>query len=183
MATRTLKLMGKAYSTSGDVSIAVNFNNTQVFNGIVPTVDASAPGDKETPVELATWTVDTSVTGSVPLSITVSNGTFDFTNIAGNYCGYVLQETDGVPDIVDGQYVVLTTPSDHFDDLNINSLESDGKNNVVFTNITGDAPVRNPVDESETGDWTYRIDDGATFSCDFALDADKIILEVPAPPA
>jgi hypothetical protein len=173
--------MGKAYSTEGDVSLVVNFNNSEVFNGTVTTVN-SAYVYNEQPVELATWTIDTSVTGNVPLSISVSNGSLAFTNLAGNYCGYVLQETNGIPDVVDGAYVVLTDVDAYFNDLNQNSLASDGKTNVSFSEVDGDAQSRNPIDENEIGDWTYRINDGITFSCDFMLDPDLVVTEVPTPP-
>lgn len=180
MATRTIKLMGKAYSTSGDVSLVINFNSTQVFSGTVTTVNGAYVGG-ETPVELATWTVDTSLTGNVPLTIAVSGGSLAFTNLNGNYSGYVLQETDGVPDVVGDAYVVLTDVDAYFGDLNENSAASDGKNNITFSSVDGDAQTRSPADADEYGDWTYRIDDGITFGCDFALDSSLVILTVPTP--
>ena len=182
MATRTIKLMGKVYSTSGDVSLVVNFYNAEVFSGTVTTVNGEYNAS-DTPVELASWTVDTSVTGNVPLRIAVSGGDFAFTNLLGNYSGYVLQETTpGTPDIVDGAYVVVTAPVDYFNDMNQNTVDSDGKTNITFSEVDGDPQTRTPLNEEEYGDWTYRINDGVTFSCDFALDADAVITAVPTPP-
>ena len=180
MATRTIKLMGKAYSTSGNVSLTVNFNSSQVFSGNVTTVSSSYSAT-ETPVELANWTVDTSVTGNVPLTIAVSGGSLAFTNLHGNYSGYVLQETDGVPDVVGNAYVVLTDVDAYFGDINENSAASDGKTNITFSSVDGDAQTRTPADADNYGDWTYRIDDGITFGCDFALDSSLVILTVPTP--
>jgi hypothetical protein len=180
MATRTIKLMGKAYSTSGDVSVVVNFNSTEVFNGTVTTVN-SAYVSGETPVELASWTVDTSITGDIPLTIAVSGGSLAFTNLHGNYSGYVLQETDGVLDVVDGAYVVLTDVDAYFGEVNENSSATDGKTNITFSSVDGDAQTRTLANADDYGDWTYRIDDGITFGCDFALDSSLVILTVPTP--
>lgn len=189
MATRTIKLMGKAYSTDGDVSIVVNFNNTEVFNGTVTTVASEAPLKVEESVELASWTIDTSVTGSIPLSITSSGGTFQFNNLVGNYAGYELQTEDD-PDApgytrfvkVDGVPVVVTQPEDYVGELNFNTEASDGKDNVTWTNWPeeGDAPQRVIEESEDVGDWFYRIPDSATFSCDFVIDPTLTITEIPA---
>ena len=181
MATRTIKLMGKAYSTSGDVSLVINFNSTEVFNGTVTTVASAPPAKGGEGVELATWTIDTSVTGSVPLTIAVSGGTFQFNNLIGNYSGYTLQETDGVPDVVDGAYVVTVAPDAYFGELNTNTVASDGKDNVSFSSVDGDGQQRVVVDSDEIGDWVYSIDNGVTFGCDFVLDSNLVITAVPTP--
>ena len=181
MATRTIKLMGKAYSTSGDVSLVVNFNSTEVFNGTVTTVNSETPTKGVNGVELATWTVDTSVTGSVPLTIAVSGGTCQFNNLTGNYSGYTLQETDGVLDVVDGAYVVTVAPDAYFGELNENTVASDGKDNVSFSSSDGDVQTRVIEESDEVGDWVYTIQDGVTFSCDFVLDTNLVITAVPTP--
>lgn len=181
MATRTIKLIGKAYSTEGDVSLVVNFNNIEVFNGTVTTIASQPPLKGESGVELASWTVDTSVTGAVPLTIAVSGGSFQFNNLIGNYCGFTLQETNGVPDVVDGAYVVVTAPDAYFGEINFNTVESDGKDNVSFSEVDGDGQQRVVTDETEIGDWVYNIADGVTFSCDFVLDPDLVITSVPTP--
>lgn len=181
MATRTIKLMGKAYSTSGDVSLVINFNNSEVFNGTVTTINSAPPAKGEEGVELATWTIDTSVTGSVPLTIAVSGGTFQFNNLTGNYSGFTLQETDGVTDVVDGAYVVTVAPDAYFGELNVNTVSSDGKDNVSFSLSSGDTQQRIIEEAGEIGDWVYTIDDGVTFSCDFVLDSNLVITAVPTP--
>jgi len=182
MATRTIKLMGKAYSTSGDVSLVINFNSTQVFSGTVTTVNSAPPAKGEEGVELATWTVDTNVTGNIPLTIAVSGGTFQFNNLIGNYSGYTLQETDGDPDIIDGAYVVTVAPDAYFGELNENTVASDGKDNVNFSSVDGDGQQRVVEDANEIGDWVYTINNGVTFSCDFVLDPNLVITTVPTPP-
>jgi hypothetical protein len=169
MATRTIKLMGKAYSTSGDVSLVVNFNNTEVFNDTVTTVNGVYQHHQES-VELATWTIDTSVTGDIPLSIAVSGGDFAFNNLLGNYSGFELNE-DGT---------VAVQPADHYNDMNLNTPESDGKTNISYSPADGEVFARGTItDEALMGDWTYRINDGVTFSCDFVINADLVILTAP----
>lgn len=183
MATRTIKLIGKAYSTTGDVSLVINFNSVEVFNGTVATENTQAPVKGDTGVELATWTIDTSVTGSVPVTIAVSGGTFQFNDLYGNYSGYELQDSDddGIPDIVDGAYVATTAPVDYFGDLNTNTLASDGKENVSFSEQDGEGQTRNVTVDTEVGDWVYTVLDGVTFSCDFVLDPNLVITEIPTP--
>jgi len=179
-----MKLTGLAYSESGDVSIAVTFNGTQVHNGTVSTVAMATPvrltEDEQT---LASWDIDTSVEGNLPLVITVTGGDLHFNNIIGNYVGGLLQRssvptddgTDTKPSIVDGAYVVLQDNESYFWDMNSNTVESDGKTNISITPADGDAPVRDG--NQDMGDWSYLIKDGQTFSCDFQVNT--AILEMP----
>lgn len=165
MATRTIKLIGKAYSTSGDVSIAVDFNNKAVYNGTVTTVNGEAPKPALPGEELASWTIDTSVTGSIPMAITVTGGTFQFNDLIGNYVEYVDPSAD--PQVPD-----TTT----FGMLNYNTESSDGKDNVTFSEVDGDGQQRVIVDSNQAeGDWVYSIQDGVTFSCNFIIDADLTV--------
>ena len=182
MATRTIKLMGKAYSTSGDVSLVINFNGTEVFNGTVTTVASAPPAKGEEGVELATWTIDTSVTGSVPLTIAVSGGTFQFSDLEGNYSGFTPQMTGDIADTLNGEYVVAVAPVDYVGPLNNNTVSSDGKDNVSFSSVDGDGQQRVVENAEEIGDWVYTIEDGITFSCDFVLDPNLVMTTVPTPP-
>lgn len=167
MATRTIKLMGKAYSTEGDVSLVVNFNSTEVFNGTVSTTNSAAPATpNEAPVELASWTVDTSLSGAVPLSIAVSGGTFHFTDLIGNYAGPIIEEG-----------VVVTDTASNFGNMNSNNADSDGKDNVSITNDEGDGQSRAPQNaDEETGEWVYVVPAGETLTCDFTIDASLTVL-------
>lgn len=185
MADRTIKLMGKAYAPSGSVSLVVNWNNTEVHNGPVTTSTDTIPlkpvnGDM---VELASWTISTDDIGSFPLTIAVSGGSLHFQQLNGNYSGYEAHLTTAdneVPGTLSGERVIDVQPVDWYGEINVNSADSDGKNNVVITNADGDAPSRDvTVDGGGDGDWIYRIDDGATFSCDYAVDAAVLFVTVP----
>jgi len=191
MATRTIKLMGKAYAASGNVSLVVNFNNSEVFNGEVTTTAGASPVKGQTGVELASWTVDTSVSGNIPLSIAVSGGVFHFQTLQGNYVGWEPQgtEPDNASDHswadtnADGtEYIVTTQPVNYYGEMNTNSSSSDGKNNVSFSSSDGDTVTRSVVEADETtGEWIYVIQDGVTFSCDFVIDSNLTVETVPAP--
>lgn len=175
MATRTIKLIGKAYATSGNVSLTVNFNNVQVHNGTVTTTNGASPNTGQTGSELISWTVDTNTTGSIPLSIAVSGGTLHFTDLRGNYVGYDLAD----------DYSIVQDVDEFFSDLNNNTANSDGKDNVSITGYSGDAPSRDlsgPGAGME-GEWTYILEDGTTFTCNFNVDSSLTVLSIPDPEA
>lgn len=182
MATRTLKLYGNGYAESGTVSIVVNFNGAEVFNGDVSTTAGEAPTKPTVFNEICSWTEDTSLSGDIALSIAVTGGAFVFQDILGNYSGYELQSP---LTIVDGAYVVVTEPDAYYGELNINTTESDGKTEIVWTNVTDgyENQVRSLDDASEAGDWAYIIPADGTFSCLFNIDASLTVTSVPTPPA
>ena len=193
MPTRTVKLIGKAYSTDGDVSIAVNFNNQEVYNGTVTTINSVAPQKGELGVELASWTVDTDLSGAIPMTIAVTGGSFQFNDLQGSHTGFELQDNGLDPSdpdygwlVTEGAYTVITAPADYYGNLNINSASSDGKDNVTFSggDGIGDPPARTVINADETlGDWIYTIEDGQTFGCNFRIDADMTVLDsdIPTP--
>ena len=182
MADRTIKLMGKAYASSGSVSLVVNWNGAEVHNGPVTTSTDTIPaqpaaGDM---VELASWTISTDDTGSFPLSIAVSGGSLNFQQLNGNYSGsesHLTTADNEVPGTLAGEKVINVQPVDYYSDINHNNSASDGKNNVSIVNPDGDAQSRDvTIAGGDDGDWIYRIDDGATFSCDYAVAADLVVL-------
>ena len=185
MATRTIKFMGSAYSLEGDVSVVVNFNNVEVYSGTVPTAHGEVP---EFPLsnELFTFTISTDVTGSIPLTITSSGGVLVFNSLHGNYVGYTISTDDnGKRIVVDGAYVLEVAPVDTYDELNYNTVESDGKNNVVITPDQGDGQLRDPNDSQWTqemlaGDWFYKIWDGSTLTCDFIIEFGEVTVPTPS---
>jgi hypothetical protein len=169
MATRTIKFNGKAYSTTGDVSVTLNFNGSQVYSGTVTTVSGETPTKPIDTDVLFTFETTTDVTGSIPLSISVTGGSLMFDSLFGNYSGKEVDNTD--PD----NPIVVNPPEEVWSDMNTNTVASDGKNNVA---IDGIAQIRNPItDEEAGGEWFYIIPDGSTLTCDYVIDADAIVLE------
>jgi hypothetical protein len=189
MANRTIKLKGAAFSSDGtDITLTINMNNSQVYSGTVSATAGTYPtaqSDSISIVEVCSWTLSTSVTGAVPVSIAVSGGTFVFEDLIGNYVNGEVAHNDPDPsgsDYMidsDGYYVWSVDPSVNFDILNENSVSSDGKTNISYTNAPDDwiVPSRNPVTEAEQqGEWRYPIPDGATLSFDFQIDASKTVV-------
>ena len=185
MATRTIRFMGSAYSTEGDVSVTVNFNGVEVYSGTVNTINSEVPDFPEA-VQLFTFTASTDVTGSIPLIISCTGGTLVFNNLIGNYTGCTIErDEDGAFVVVDGAYVVSVAPVDTYGELNYNTIESDGKNNVVITPDLGDGQVRDPNDSQWTeamllGDWYYKVWNGSTLTCNFTIEITTV--DIPTPP-
>jgi hypothetical protein len=181
MATRTIRFMGKAYSTDGDVSAVVNFNGVEVYSGPVNTVNSEVPEQPTESEQLFTFTTSTDVTGSIPITVACSGGTLVFNDLIGNYTGYTLERDEaGDLVVVDDAYVVEVAPVDTNGDLNFNTAESDGKNNVVVDPDQGDGQVRVVINEGEEGDWHYKVWDGSTLTCDFVIE--NTVVDVPSPP-
>ena len=167
MATRTVKVIGRAYSTSGSVTLVINWNGSEVYNGTVPTVNGAIPEfpDAADMQEVCTFETTTDVTGAIPLTISSSGGSLAFADLFGNYTGY-----DGTVD------AVTTQPVDFYSTMNFNTTESDGKNNVSMS--PDDGQSRTIVDgDSTLGDWIYKIYDGSTLSCDYTVDPNTTVLK------
>lgn len=74
MANRTFKVYGQAYAASGDVSVAMTINGTQVFNGAVNDSSTVRSGAPSTENHLFTFELDEDTTGNLNLSLAVSGG-------------------------------------------------------------------------------------------------------------
>ena len=160
MADRTIKIYGKVWGNSADpATVSIKWNGQQVYNGTVPTSD-DVPNASITfsdMIVMATWTIDTSVTGSQPLEISVQNGSLVFHTLHGNYMSNRLNEDGSVLPPVDN-YNDLSGPS---------TVESDGHNNVK---INGVLQVRNPDSESEIfGKWNWLVPNAGTLTCDVVV--------------
>jgi hypothetical protein len=194
MVQRIVKLIGDAYSTSGEVQVQVTFNGTEVLNGPVSTsISAVMPNAADFADgllsfhynELGQFEITTDVTGSIPVTISVTGGTLFFTHFAMNYTGYQRALQQNNPNIpIDptnpGTYTraITTSPDSYYGDPNNNTVESDGVSNLKLNNQTWN--YRANVDQSNDGNWTYPVLDGDTITFDFFVDPALIILEVPS---
>lgn len=185
MATRTIQFKGAAYSDAGSVSLAVKFNNVQVFNGAVTTRNEALPLKTTNLDTLFTFEISTDDAGQFPLEISVTGGDLVFSTLMANYTGFELEtDENGDAVVVDGAFVITTAPVDYFQDMNNNSVTGDGKLNVTITpdpyaGAYNSRPAT--VTEAEIGDWNYVIADGSTFTCDFVIDASRTVTELPTP--
>lgn len=91
MPIRTVKLMGKLWGDPANpASINVVWNGVPVYSGTATTVSGSFGFiDRNLLDELCSWTMDTTISGSVPLAISVSNGTLGWGTLLSNYTNFV----------------------------------------------------------------------------------------------
>jgi len=189
MVQRIVKLIGDAYSTSGDVHLLATYNGSEIINGtiattltdVIPELGVSFSPD---PNELVQFETTTDNTGPIPVSITVTGGTLFFRHFWMNYTGFVQERQATDPNTpIDpddsGTYTWVTTvePDSHYEDPNTNTVESDG-----ILNLTKNGHAwqwRTDVDSNMLGDWVYPISDGETVTFDFFVDPAKVILSAP----
>jgi hypothetical protein len=168
MADRTIKIYGKVWGDSTDpATVSITWNGQQVYNGTVPTSDSSPDPQVGFPdmIVMATWAIDTSVTGSQPLEISVQNGSLLFHTLHGNYMGNTTNIDDNT---------VLPSIDNYLDLSGRSTVESDGHNNVK---INGVLELRNATSEVELGGkWNWMVPNGGTLTCDVVVVASQDVL-------
>lgn len=186
MVARTVKIMGSAYATSGNVSIAVDYNGSRVFTGEVPTTTVpvlpvnqpnTAPRWEQ---ELGIFETDTDTTGIIPVKVTVTNGRLFFGHFWMNYVGSRFSREQTDPEVpIDPNnpdtftWVMIADTQSNFDDPNSNTLESDGLTN---TRLNGQPWNWRVNVGTLMGDWAYTLSSGDVFDFDFFVDPTKIKL-------
>jgi hypothetical protein len=186
MVQRIVKLIGSAYSTSGNVHVQATYNGVEILNGpVTTTVTDAIPVAGQLPVpaldDLVLFETTTDTTGQIPVSITVTGGTLFFTNFWMNYTGFtqVIGESSFPENSANSDQSILITivePHNFYSDPNKNTVESDG-----ISNLTKDGKPwiwRENVGD-RLGDWTYPIADGETVTFDFFVDPAKVVLVAP----
>jgi hypothetical protein len=159
MTARTFRFYGKAFSKTGTVNVTATFNEIQIHSGPIVTVDSSPPGRIIEELDLLfEYTGITDLLGNIPLELSVTNGTLFFGTVEANYSG---NDED-------------TPPENYWGDVNSNSIETDGKNNVKINGVDQSRVVVNP---DETGDWYYSIPENGTLTCDIFVDPDIVVTE------
>jgi hypothetical protein len=187
MVARTVKIMGSAYSTSGNVSITVNYNGSRVFTGNVPTTTVPIlPLNQPNTIpkweqELGLFETNTDTTGTIPVKITVSGGRLFYGHFWMNYIGpgYEVEQTDpNIPidpnDPSTYTLVKVVDTESNFGDPNFNTIESDGLTNTRLNGQVWDWRLNVGVDQ--LGDWAYTLSSGDVFEFDFFVDPNKIKL-------
>jgi hypothetical protein len=84
MTIRTLKFYGSGYGTT-PASISVTQNGINVYTGTVTTIDAPLGTETADQVELFTSETTVDFSGTIPMSIEVTNGIVVFAQIKSNY--------------------------------------------------------------------------------------------------
>jgi hypothetical protein len=187
MTTRTVKIMGSAYSSSGNVSIAVDYDGSRVFTGDIPTINVGMipigqPNEaSDWKQELGLFETDTEITGNIPVTVTVTNGKLFFGHFWMNYIGPLMEREQvdpGIPidptDPSTYRWVEILDTQSNYGGPNTNSFESDGVTNTMLNDQTWN--IRTNITEELLGDWAYPLDAGDTFKFDFYVDPDKIVI-------
>lgn len=185
---RPCQITGLAYSTSGNVTIDVEYNNSLVFTGSVPTTTVTElpgpppAGDRAGVV--GKFMSNTNVNGLVPVTVinTSSDGVFYISDIFMSACFYWTNPDDGIT-------YLLTTPNElPMISPNINTVESDGKHNPAINGVSV-ADLRSPEQvaahtspDGGIGEWMFRIAPGEVFTCDFLVDLAVIVEPSPITP-
>jgi len=186
MVTRTVKIMGSAFSTAGDVSITVDYNGSRVFTGTVPTtiVDVLPVAQPDLVPNweqgLGFFETDTNTTGTIPVIVTVTNGRLFFGHFWMNYIGplTVREQVDPMIPIDPNdpstyKWVTAADTQSNFGDPNTNSVETDGLTNTMLNGQPWNWRVNVG---SLLGDWAYPLSSGDVFSFNFFVDPNKIVL-------
>ena len=157
MATRTVKMYGKAYGKN--VSLQASFNGSEILNGPVASTDQ--PVDQSIDWNnldvVTTFSLDSSVSGNVAFTATVTGGSFVFHTFHADYCGDIVEIDE------QGNNTVTTSSADHINDISFDAESPDtGHSNIV---IAGESRTRDLVTHPEAlGMWNWTINDGETMS-------------------
>jgi hypothetical protein len=186
MVQRIVKMMGVAYSTTGDVHVQATYNGVEITNAPVTTIVTDVipmPDPADTQTELVMFETTTDITGQIPVSITVTGGTLFFRHFWMNYTGCVQERQATVPNVpIDpldsNTFVWVTTvePDSYYADPNTNTVESDGISNLTKNQQPW---IWRQNVGTLIGDWVYPINNGETVTFDFFVDPDKVVLVAP----
>jgi hypothetical protein len=190
MVQRTVKLMGRAYTTDGAVTVQLSYNGAEVFNGVVAaeTVSILPTPDEATllPIELAVFETTTDTTGQIPVTVSVTGGALYFAHFTMNYTGFTIERQATDPNIpidpnVRSTYTrtVTVEPVDFYADPNFNTVESDGVSNLTKN---GSPWVWRANVGDLLGNWSYPVEADETIAFDFFVDPAKVVLTSAPPP-
>lgn len=146
MGLRTVQILGKAYSMSGQVSVTCSYSGVQVYSGTVPTAASNPPVQNIDYGPMLSFDVPTTLLNRVVTSsITVTNGTFYLADISVNK----VVATDWA--LFQPQFRDLTTPG-----------AQPLKQNVKLDGVL--------IDTAEPMDgWHYEIPNGSTLTLNWNL--------------
>lgn len=177
MTSRIFQVIGAAYSTSEEVTVELTFNNKLVYSGPVTTISEDFPdvrGFYQNNVfqKLFEFTDDISLTGKIPFSLKVTNGSLFFQQVLANYSG--IQFDDDLandPSVRDEDVPVLVQPQDFYGPVSKITADDDGRQNIK---INGVSRLRN---SDHAGPWNWIVRNSQTFACELLIDPDLVITQ------
>jgi len=132
--------MGKVWGDPANpATLVVNYNGQEVFNGTVNTVagEVNSQIDDANMDILCSWTGESSVNGTIPTSITVTNGTAVIKTIVMNECRDLNQAVEK-PDAVWPSYRPATAYEVHRDRNTLSDADFVAKygapSSIAYTN-------------------------------------------------
>lgn len=162
MITRTFKQMGCAVANDGSslVTIAVTFDNQEIYNGTVPTHSAAAaadlyvPGSADHHDELFSWTVpvDLSEIKTHQLKIAVSNGILKLHN---TNCTYSVNDYNAEEDF--GYCCIVDVDGTQFLETFSNVVINEIPHQRVWEVVSTGGPY------GGAGQWHWTVPDQGTF--------------------
>jgi len=175
MHPRVFKFYGKAISHDGPVSVTATFNGIEIHSGPVSTASSVPLGSiHQSGDVLFEYTGTTELSGEIPFELSVSNGVVYFGLVKANYSGIEFDVDYADPE--NPVVVVDIAPENFWDEINQNTIESDGKLNVVINGI--DCTSRS-FDPPYNGDWWYTVPLNGTLTCNIVVDPKIIVTEAP----
>lgn len=165
MTTRTFRQHGQAYGP-GPVTIVATIDGTEVFNGVVPSINEPVPttpdGMNITTDPLFSWDADMEYEGISAMIITVTGGSVLLKNTVANY-SYAIDGPPLVryPAIGGGEALYLPFYAYVYQD----GLVYDPLNNVTMNDVSYERDYINTNDGSVlSGQFSWVIADGVTFA-------------------
>ena len=155
---RQVRLLGQ---TQGTVTLVVHWNDIEVWNGAVDSLDQISA--------VCSWTTDVALHGHVPLTIAViGTGAFIWADLHMNYSG----DYQCLPGAQSSGGIRLA-PQDFYAPPCTQSPGYDGKSQICIDGVAV-AAKRDPQDAHLTGAWHHTINAGSVLSCCYYVDR-KII--------
>lgn len=163
MATRTVQFIA---STKGSLNLRLVWNNSEVYNGLVPEQSNLSP--------LLTWETSTKLFGFIPFEIHVTgDGELTWADLHMNYSG----DYDCLPG-AQSSGAIRVAPVEYFAPPCVQNESGDGKSNIFINDI----PISNeraPEDIDLIGAWHYNIPSPGKLTCLYRIDRALIKLYSP----
>jgi hypothetical protein len=175
MINRTFRVVGAAYLPGpGKVEVEASLGGEIVYSGPVKTIPEEFPifhgfYSNNVENELFEFTKDIDLTGELPFSLKVTNGSLFFQQVIANYSGGKIQEIFEN----DTPVTVLVQPQDFYRLISNISAEDDGRRNIKIDNVT---KLRN---NDHNGPWNWVVHHNQTFTCDLFIDPSLIVTHIP----
>lgn len=146
MANKTIKFYGIGYAPTGQTaSVTATIDGATIFTGAIPTIATSDPTPDPTQYDVVfTYDVDSTVVGTVPMSITLTAG-------GGFTVGRVEVNSDNSSNV----FALMGNPE-----------QLDCRTNVKINGVTQE---KGPLADVLVGAWSWNVVDSGTLTYDLNI--------------